>query len=83
MTEEVPDIDQFGSTKDRKINVSSSPRFLACVDMVAKIDLPVDAAWRLLTHEDGAKVFRSVKVRSSVILSDAMPWGRQCEVSAT
>lgn len=80
---EVPEIDQFGSTNDRKIKVWSTSRFLASLDMVAKIDLPLDATWRLLTHEDGAKVFRSVKVCSYVILFDAMPWAGQCEVPAT
>lgn len=63
---DVPDVDKFGSTADRKIKVWSTPRFLACVDLIAKIDLPPDAAWRLLTHEGNAKAFRSIKVRCCI-----------------
>eukprot|EP00892_Ulva_mutabilis_P011986 jgi/Ulvmu1/915/UM101_0024.1 len=58
---DVPDIDQFGSNANRKIKVWSTDRFLACVDLVAKIDLPVDAAWRLLTHQENSKIFSSIK----------------------
>lgn len=60
---EVPDIDEFGSTADRKIRVWSTDRFLACVDLVAKVDLPVEATWRLLTDEHNAKIFKSIKVK--------------------
>ena len=60
---QVPDVDTFGSGKHQKIKVWRTPRFMACCEGMARIDLPTDAAWKLLTHEDNHKVFGSVSVR--------------------
>lgn len=57
----VPDVDTFGSNKHRRIRVWRTPKFLACCEVMARLDIPTDAAWKLLTHEDNHKVFGSLK----------------------
>jgi hypothetical protein len=69
MNLDVPTVDTFGSTRDRKITVKAVPGFLANVELCAKIELPHEATWRLLTHEDNYKIFRSMKVRLHPSLS--------------
>ena len=76
---DVPEVDKFGSTADRKIEVWSSERFLACVDLIAKVDLPVEAAWRLFTHEDNSKVFSSILVRCQSGRMSSYELGDLCE----
>lgn len=61
---DVPEIDTFGSTRDRKISVREVPGFLCAVDVVSQIPLSCDAAFELLTHPDNHKVFRSILVRA-------------------
>jgi hypothetical protein len=58
----IPDVDTFGSTSSRKIKVWSTPEFLACVDLISKVDIPKEAVWRVLTHRENFKVFRDIKV---------------------
>eukprot|EP01025_Chloroclados_australasicus_P027387 TRINITY_DN27172_c0_g2_i1.p1 TRINITY_DN27172_c0_g2~~TRINITY_DN27172_c0_g2_i1.p1 ORF type:complete len:283 (-),score=33.72 TRINITY_DN27172_c0_g2_i1:62-910(-) len=58
--EKVPDIDTFGSTHDRKIQVQSVPGFLAAVALVARVKLPAEVAWELLTHPENPKIFRGI-----------------------
>lgn len=58
----VPDVDTFGSNKHRRIRVWRTPKFHACCDVMARIDLPTDATWKLLTHEDNHKIFGALKV---------------------
>lgn len=62
----VPEVDTFGSHKHRKIRVWKDPKFSACCDMMAKLDLPTDAAWKLLTHVDNYKILSALKVSSGV-----------------
>lgn len=58
---QVPDVDTFGSNRNRKIRVWKTPRFMACCEVIAKFSLPVDATWKILTHEDNYKIFRDLK----------------------
>ena len=60
---EAPDIDTFGSSKNRKIRVSDDAEFMARAEVVCSLPLPQEAAWELLTHQDNHKIFRSIKVR--------------------
>ena len=59
---DAPDVDTFGTSNTRKVEVSEKDGFVAHAEVAAQIELPQQAAWQLLTHEENHKVFKSIKV---------------------